>query len=78
MQRTTSAAGRVASPSTRSTGAASSIETARYAASSGGSSGSLYSSLKRTTAVFQFASLVIAEFQNTVATATRNGRASTQ
>jgi len=35
----------------------------------------LYSSTKSSTAVFQFASLVMAEFQNTVETANRNGTA---
>ena len=51
--------------------------TAMYAASSGGMSGTLYSSTKSATAVSQFASLVIAEFQNTVATASRSGIART-
>src|SRR5712692_2545651 len=78
MPSRTSDAARVASPSTSSTGVVSSIETAIYAASSGGRSGTLYSSAKSSTAVFQFASLVTAEFQNTVATASRSGTASSE
>ena len=78
MPSRTSAAGRVANPSTSSTGVVSSIVTAMYAATSGGRSGTLYSSVKSAIAVSQFASLVIAEFQNTVATANRSGTASTE
>src|SRR6266581_1120469 len=75
--RSTAVVGRVNKPSTSNTGAVSSIVTAIYAATSGGSNGSLYSSTNNATAVSQFASLVIAEFQNIVATASRNGIART-
>jgi hypothetical protein len=56
----------------------SSIVTAMYAVISGGRSGTLYSSVKSAIAVSQFASFVMAEFQNTVATANRSGTASTE
>src|SRR5258708_32520307 len=73
--RSTAAAGRVNKPRTSNTGVVSSIVAAIYAATFGASNGSLYSSTNSTTAVSQFASLVIAEFQNTVATASRSGTA---
>src|SRR5437899_10358114 len=73
MASSTTAVGRVNKPSTSNTGVVSSIVTAIYAATSGGKNGSLYSSTNSATAVSQFASLVIAEFQNIVATASRNG-----
>src|SRR5712691_7765347 len=73
MARSTAAAGRVNKPSTSNTGVVSSIVAAIYAATSGGSNGTLYSSTNSATAVSQFASLVMAEFQNTVARASRNG-----
>src|SRR5713101_6603802 len=75
--RSTAAAGRVKRPSTKNTGVVSSIVAAMYAASSGGSNGTLYSSVKSASAVSQFASLVVPEFQKTVATASRNGIART-
>src|SRR5258708_3540517 len=73
--RRTSAAARVPSPRMSRTGVTSSIVTALYAASSGESNGSLYSSVKSSIAVSQLASLVMAEFQKTVATASRRGTA---
>src|SRR6266581_6956878 len=73
MARSTAAAGRVNKPSTSNTGVVSSIVAAIYATTSGGSTGTLYSSTNSATAVSQFASLVIAEFQNTVAIARRSG-----
>src|SRR6516164_4136223 len=71
------AAKRVNSPKTSRTGVVISMANARLAANSGGSRGTLYSSSNRDSAAFQSASLVIAEFQNTVATASRKGIAST-
>src|SRR2546426_5887065 len=76
MPRSTSAAALVSRPSTSSTGVVNSTESARLAASSGGSSGTLYSSVKSSTVVSQFASFVMAEFQNTAAAPTRSGNAS--
>src|ERR1700724_408167 len=77
MPRSTSAAARVHRPSTSSTGVVTSTLTARYAATSGGSSGTWSSSVKSASAALQSASLVMPEFQNTVATARRSGTAST-
>src|SRR5215467_3363254 len=61
---------------TSSTGVVNSIESATLAANSGGSSGTLYSSVKSSMVVSQFASFVMAEFQNTVAAPMRSGSAS--
>src|SRR5213594_3438929 len=76
MPRSIAAVGRVNNPNTSSTGVVSSMLTVTYAKISGGTSGTLYSSANSATAVSQFASLVMAEFQNTVATARRKGMAS--
>src|SRR5213596_3565299 len=75
MPRSIAAVGRVNNPNTSSTGVLSSMLTVTYAKISGGISGTLYSSTNSATAVSQFASLVMAEFQNTVATARRKGMA---
>src|SRR5207237_10074025 len=71
-----SGTGGVNGPKTSSTGVVSSMLTVMYAKISGEISGTLYSSTNSATAVSQFASLVMAEFQNTVATARRKGMAS--
>src|SRR5262249_3793886 len=77
MHSNTSAAARVNRPRTSRTGVVNSIAKAMYAASTGGNSGTLYSSVKSEIAVSQLASFAIAEFQNTVATASRSGSART-
>ena len=78
MPSSTSTAARVKSPSTRSTGAASSIDSAMFAATSGGSSGTRYSSVKSSIVRCQLISFTCAAFQKIHATLKRSGSASSE